>query len=232
LVEIKGLEKFAPKDFPGVIACTMFLGSCNFRCPYCHNADLVLKPETLSTFPMDYIFDFIDSRKGWLEGVCITGGEPLIHEGLEDFLSVLKQRNLLVKLDSNGSFPSRLSDLIQNNLLDCVSMDVKAPLERYRDVVMAPVNPKDIRKSIQILMNSGVEYMFRTTVVPGLVEEEDVIKIGQMLQGAKVFQIQQFSPHNTLEPSFEKKRPFPAQDIQTMTEAVKKYFDEVRFEGI
>lgn len=232
MVEIKGLEKFAPKDFPGVIACTMFLGSCNFRCPYCHNADLVLKPETLSTFPMDYIIDFIDSRKDWLEGVCITGGEPLIHKGLEDFLSVLKQRNLLVKLDSNGSFPSRLSDLIQRNLLDCVSMDVKAPLERYGDVVKAPVNPEDIRESIQIIMNSGVEYMFRTTVIPGLVEAEDVIKIAQMLQGAKVFQIQQFSPHNTLDPSYEQKKPFPAQDIKTMTEAAKKYFDEVRFEGI
>ncbi len=232
MVEIKGLERFAPKDFPGVIACTMFLGSCNFRCPYCHNADLVLKPETLSTFPMEYIINFIDSRKGWLEGVCVTGGEPLIHEGLEEFLSVLKQKNLLVKLDSNGSFPSRLSGLIQKNLLDYVSMDVKAPLGRYGDVVEAPVNPEDIQESIQIIMNSGVEYMFRTTVVPGLVEEEDVIKIGQMLQGAKVFQIQQFSPHNTLNPSFEQKKPFPAQDIQAMTEAVKIYFDEVRFEGI
>jgi pyruvate formate lyase activating enzyme len=232
LVEIKGLEKFAPKDFPGVIACTVFLGSCNFRCPYCHNADLVLKPETLPTFPMDYIIDFIDSRKGWLEGVCITGGEPLLHQGLEGFLSVLKQRSLLVKLDSNGAFPSRLSDLIQKNLLDRVAMDVKAPLERYRDVVKAPVNPEDIRKSIEIIMNSGVEYMFRTTVVPGLVEAEDVIKIGQILQGAKIFQIQQFSPHNTLEPSFEQKKAFPANDIQKMGEEAKKYFDEVRLEGV
>jgi pyruvate formate lyase activating enzyme len=181
---------------------------------------------------MDYIIDFIDTRKDWLEGVCITGGEPLIHKGLEDFLSVLKQRNLLVKLDSNGSFPSRLSNLILRNLLDCIAMDVKAPLEKYEDVVKAPVNPEDILESIQIIMNSGVDYLFRTTVVPGLVEAEDIIKVGQMLRGAKVFQIQQFSPHNTLDPSFEQKKPFPAQDIQTMIEAAKKYFDEVRFEGV
>ncbi|MDH4219016.1 MAG: anaerobic ribonucleoside-triphosphate reductase activating protein [Candidatus Aminicenantes bacterium] len=232
MVEIKGLEKFAPKDFPGVLTCTVFLGSCNFRCPYCHNADLVLNPESLPTFPMDYFIDFLDSRKDWLEGVCVTGGEPLIHKDLEDFLSVLKERRLLVKLDTNGSFPSRLSALIQKDLLDSVAMDVKAPLEKYRDVTKSSVNPEDIQKSIEIIMNSSVEYMFRTTVVPGLVEAEDIIKMGQMLKGAKVFQIQQFSPHNTLEPSFEQKNPFPEKEIQAMAEAAKEFFSEVRFEGI
>lgn len=232
MVEIKGLEKFAPKDFPGVISCTVFLGSCNFRCPYCHNADLVLKPESLPTFPMDYFLGFLDSRKDWLEGVCITGGEPLLHADLEDFLSVLKERRLLVKLDTNGSFPSRLSSLVQKNLLDSIAMDVKAPLERYRDVVMSPVHPEDIQQSTEIIMNSSVEYMFRTTVVPGLVEAEDIVKIGKMLKGAKVFQIQQFSPHNTLEPSFEQKHPFPAKDIRAMSENAKEFFDNVRFEGI
>ena len=232
MVEIKGLEKFAPKDFPGVLACTVFLGSCNFRCPYCHNADLVLNPESLPTFPMDYFIDFLDSRKDWLEGVCVTGGEPLIHKDLEGFLSVLKERRLLVKLDTNGSFPSRLSVLIQRDLLDSVAMDVKATLEKYRDVTKSSVNPEDIQKSIEIIMNSSVEYMFRTTVVPGLVEAEDIIKMGQMLKGAKVFQIQQFSPHNTLEPSLEQKNPFPEKEIHAMAEAAKEFFSEVRFEGI
>jgi pyruvate formate lyase activating enzyme len=232
LVEIKGLEKFAPKDFPGIISCTVFLGSCNFRCPYCHNADLVLKPESVPTFPMDYFLRFLDSREDWLEGVCITGGEPLLHSDLEDFLSVLKERRLLVKLDTNGSFPSRLSSLIQKSLIDAIAMDVKAPLERYRDVVRVYVHPEDIQQSIEIIMNSDVEYMFRTTVVPGLVEAEDIIRIGKMLQGAKVFQIQQFSPHNTLEPSFEQKNPFPAKDIRAMSENAKEFFDDVRFEGI
>lgn len=231
MVEIKGLEKFAPKDFPGVLACTVFLGSCNFRCPYCHNADLVLNPESLPTFPMDYFIDFLDSRKDWLEGVCVTGGEPLINKELEGFISVLKERRLLVKLDTNGSFPSRLSALIQKDLLDSVAMDVKAPLEKYRDVTKSSVNPEDIQKSIEIIMNSSVEYMFRTTVVPGLVEAEDIIKMGQMLRGAKVFQIQQFSPHNTLEPSFEQKNPFPEKEIQAMAVAAKEFFSEVRFEG-
>lgn len=232
MVEIKGLEKFAPKDFPGVLACTVFLGSCNFRCPYCHNADLVLKPESLSSFPMDYFMDFLDSRKDWLEGVCISGGEPLMHQDLEDFLSVLKERRLLVKLDTNGAFPSRLSALILKNLLDSIAMDVKAPLEKYRKVTKSSVNPEDIHQSIKIIMNSGVEYMFRTTVVPGLVEAGDIIKMGQMLKGAKLFQIQQFSPHNTLEPSFEQISPFPAKEIQAMAESSKEFFEEVRFVGI
>jgi pyruvate formate lyase activating enzyme len=232
LVEIKGLEKFAPKDFPGIMSCTVFLGSCNFRCPYCHNADLVLEPERLPTFPLDYFFRFLDDRKDWLEGVCITGGEPLLHKDLEGFLSDLKERRLLVKLDTNGSFPARLWSLLQKNLIDSIAMDVKAPLERYRDVVRAKVHPDDIKQSIKIIMDSGVEYMFRTTVVPGLVGRNDIIRIGKMLQGAKVFQIQQFSPHNTLEPSFEQKNPFPAKEIREMSENAKEFFDDVRFEGI
>ncbi len=181
---------------------------------------------------MNYIIHFLDSRKDWLEGACISGGEPLLHDELEVFLSVLKQRKLLIKLDSNGSFPSRLEALIQKNLLDSVAMDVKAPLERYRDVVKSPVNPEDIQASIEIIMNSGVEYMFRTTVVPGLIEAEDITKIGEMLEGAKVFQIQQFSPHNTLERSFEQKKPFPVKDIREMAENAKEFVHEVRFEGI
>ena len=102
MVEIKGLEKFSPRDYPGVISATVFLGSCNFRCPYCHNAGLVLNPDDLPTFPMDYFTHFLDSRKDWLEGICITGGEPLLHPDLADFLTLLKKRNLLVKLDTNG----------------------------------------------------------------------------------------------------------------------------------
>jgi pyruvate formate lyase activating enzyme len=232
LVKIKGLEKFAPKDFPGFIACTVFLGSCNFRCPYCHNPELVLKPESLPSFPLEYIINFLDSRKEWLEGVCITGGEPLLQEGLEDFLSLLKQRRLVVKLDSNGSYPSKLSDLIHKNLLDYIAMDVKAPLKRYQDVVRSPVNPKDIQESIEIIMSSGVEYMFRTTVVPGLVDEEDIVEIGKVLQGAKVFQIQQFFPHNTLEPDFEQKNAFPADVLKAMAEKARGFVEEVRIEGV
>jgi pyruvate formate lyase activating enzyme len=232
VVEIKGLEKFAPRDYPGVIASTVFLGSCNFRCPYCHNAELVSNPEHLPTFPMEYFVDFLDSRKGWLEGICVTGGEPLLHQGLEDFLSFLKKRKLSVKLDTNGSFPSRLARLFEMNLLDMVAMDVKAPLEKYEEVVKAKVEGEDIQESIQIILNSGVDYVFRTTVVPGLVGQKELVKIGRMLRGAEVFQIQRFVPVNTLDPSFEQKKTFPKEEILAMAKNVERFFNEVKVQGV
>jgi pyruvate formate lyase activating enzyme len=230
MVEIKGLEKFSPRDYPGFISATVFLGSCNFRCPYCHNADLVLHPDDLPTFPMDYFIDFLDSRKDWLEGICITGGEPVLHPDLADFLSLLKERNLLVKLDTNGSFPSRLEDLIAKNLVDSIAMDVKAPLERYEEVTRTKVDRGKIRKSIDIIMSSGVEYVFRLTAVPGLIDEKGMTEIGRMLQGAKVFQIQQFVPANTLDPSFERLKPFKRDRIRALGRCVEEFFSEVRFE--
>ncbi len=208
MVEIKGLEKFAPKDFPGYISSTVFLGGCNFRCPFCHNSDLVRDPQTLPTFPMDYFIGFLDSRKNWLEGICVSGGEPLLNENLEVLLCLIKERNLLVRIDTNGSFPSRLEGLIEERLVDQIAMDVKAPLERYSEVAGIQVNEENIQKSINIIKNSGLEYVFRTTVVPGLVGSDDIRKISQMLNGAKVFQIQQFVPTNTLDSHYLRRRPY------------------------
>ena len=228
MVEIKGLEKFSPRDYPGVISATVFLGSCNFRCPFCHNAELVLNPDGLPTYPMDYITDFLDSRKDWLEGICITGGEPLIHRDIGDFLSFLKERGLLVKLDTNGSFPSQLEDLIAKNLVDSIAMDVKAPLERYEEVTKTKIDRKKIRKSIDVIMVSGVEYVFRLTAVPGLIDEEGMKDIGRMLAGAKVFQIQQFVPVNTLDPAFERLKPFKRDGIRALGRCVEEFVSEVR----
>ena len=230
MVEIKGLEKFSPRDFPGVISATVFLGSCNFRCPYCHNAGLVLNPDDLPTFPVDYFIHFLDSRKDWLEGICITGGEPLLHPDLADFMSFLKERELLVRLDTNGSFPSRLEDLIAKNLVDSIAMDVKAPLGKYEEVTRAAVDVKNIQKSIDIIKHSGVDYMFRLTAVPGLIDRAGITEIGRMLEGAKVFQIQQFVPVNTLDPTFERLKPFKREEIQELGKNIERYFSEVRIE--
>ena len=128
MVAVKGLEKFAPKDFPGFIASTVFLGGCNFRCPFCHNAELVLRPERLADIPMDFFLAYLDSRKGWLEGICVTGGEPLLAEEIESFLTIIKQRGLLIKLDTNGSRPDTLERLLRADLIDRAAMDIKAPL--------------------------------------------------------------------------------------------------------
>lgn len=232
MVKIKGLEKFAPKDFPGYISSTVFLGGCNFRCPYCHNADLVLRPESLPSFPLDYFLSFLDARRNWLEGVCISGGEPLLDQELRKFLELLKERNLLVKIDTNGSFPSRLKDLVQARLVDFVAMDVKAPLERYQEVTRSNIQEEDIRQSIEIVQSSGLEYLFRTTVIPGLIEGEDIEKISELLSGAKSFQLQQFSPINTLDAQYLEKKPFAKGVIQEFARMAKAHFQEVRIEGI
>jgi pyruvate formate lyase activating enzyme len=232
LVEIKGLEKFSPKDFPGYISSTVFLGGCNFRCPFCHNSDLVLRPEILPTFPLDYFLSFLDSRKGWLEGICISGGEPLLQDDLETLLILIKDRNLLVKIDTNGSFPSRLENLIRKKLVDHIAMDVKAPLKRYQEVTRATVNEEDIVRSVDIIKNSGLGYVFRTTLVPGLVGPEDIKEICQMLDGAKIFQLQQFVPLNTLDSHYLQKKPYRREEVQGLARIAEPYFSEVRIEGV
>ncbi len=232
MVEIKGLEKFTPKDFPGFISSTVFLGGCNFRCPYCHNRDLVLNPEKLPTFPLDFFLDYLTSRKGWLEGICVTGGEPLLHDDLEDFLALLKERGLLVKIDTNGSFPSRLEYLIQKGLVDQIAMDVKAPLERYQEVTGSKVRGETVLRSINVIKNSGLRYVFRSTVVPGLVGADDIKEISQMLNGADTFQIQQFIPVTTLDSRYLRKKPYPKEEMLEFARIAGAYFPEVRVEGV
>ncbi len=210
----------------------MFLGGCNFRCPFCHNSDLVLRPEILPTFPLDYFLSFLDSRKGWLEGICISGGEPLLQDDLETLLILIKDRNLLVKIDINGSFPSRLEDLIQKRLIDHIAMDVKAPLKRYQEVTRATVNEEDIVRSVDIIKNSGLGYVFRTTLVPGLVGPEDIKKICQMLDGANIFQLQQFVPLNTLDSHYLQKKPYRREEVQGLARIAEPYFSEVRIQGV
>ncbi len=231
MVEIKGLEKFAPLDFPGFISSTVFLAGCNFRCPYCHNADLVLRPESLRATPLDYFVSYLDSRQGWLEAVCISGGEPLLQEDLEVLCRVIKDRNLLVKVDTNGSFPERLEELMGKKLVDYVAMDVKAPLRRYAQVVRAAVAEEDILRSIEIIRTAGLPYMFRTTVVPGLIGEEDLLEIATLLRGAEIFQVQQFSTKNPIDRNYLQVKPYTIDEIDRIANIIRPYFGEVRIEG-
>lgn len=231
MVEIKGIEKFSSRDFPGHISSTVFLGGCTFRCPYCHNAELVLRPEGLQTIPVDIFLSYLDSRKGWLEGICLSGGEPLLSEDVEDLIRVIRDRGLLVKLDTNGSFPDRLEKLLKDGLLDWVAMDVKAPLERYREVTRSEVDVEAIVRSADVIRHSGVRATFRTTVVPGLIGREDVVKIGEWLKGAESYLIQQFVPHTTIDPAYVEKKPYGKDEIDALVEAAKPFFKEAAIEG-
>jgi pyruvate formate lyase activating enzyme len=231
VVEIKGIEKFSSRDFPGHISSTIFLGGCTFRCPYCHNAQLVLDPGSIPTMAVDWFLSYLDGRKGWLEAVCFTGGEPLLHEDVEDLIRVVRERRLLVKLDTNGSFPDRLEGLLALGLLDWVALDIKAPLERYREVTRSNVDPEKIARAADLLRGSGVKHTFRTTVVPGLVGREDVIRIGEWLRGAENYQIQQFVPRSTLDPAFLEIKPYGRAELEEMAAAAKPYFGTVRIEA-
>lgn len=232
MVEIKGLEKFAPKDFPGHISATVFLGGCNFRCPFCHNSDLVLRPETLPTFPLDFFISFLDDRRGWLEAVCVTGGEPLFDEDVETLLRLIKDRGMLVKLDTNGSFPGRLEYLLREKLIDFIAMDIKAPLPKYSKATGTKVGETDIQWSVDLIRSSGLTYMFRTTVVPGLIDVKEIKEIGAWLRGAKLYQLQQFSARNTVNPHYLHVRPYDREEILKLAEIAREYFQEVRVEGI
>jgi pyruvate formate lyase activating enzyme len=202
LVEIKGLEKLAPRDFPGHLSATIFTGGCNFRCPYCHNADLVLKPASLSTIPRDSFLEFLEARRDFLEAVCITGGEPLMHADVKDLLSAIKERELLVKLDTNGAYPGRLRELIGEGMVDVVAMDVKAPLDKYAAAVGMDVDTEAIRESIAILRESGRSHYFRTTVVPGLISDRAIGAIASLLAGVAEYRLQPFVTGHTLDPAY------------------------------
>lgn len=232
MVEIKGLEKFSSRDFPGHISSTIFLGGCNFRCPYCHNADLVLRPETIQSLAADYFLSYLDGRKGWLEAVCFTGGEPLLHEGLEDLIRIVRDRGLLVKLDTNGSFPDRLEALLGLGLLDRVAMDVKAPLERYREVTRSKIDVERIVLAVDLVRKSGLTHTFRTTVVPGLVGKDDVARIGEWLEGAAHYVIQPFVPQTTLDPAFLEVKPYSRAEIEEIAAAARPFFERIDIEGL
>ena len=232
MAAIKGLEKFASKDDPGYISATVFLGGCNFRCPFCHNADLVLRPETLPDVAAEAFLGFLDERKGWLEAVCVSGGEPLLTPDLESLLGAIKERGFRTKLDTNGSLPGRLEAVLGSGLVDAVAMDVKAPPVKYWAVTRSDVREEDIRRSAALIRGSGLEYMFRTTAVPGLVAEEDLVAIGRWLEGAELFQLQPFVARNTLDPEFLKVKPYCKESMEKLAAAVRPFFKEVRLEGV
>ncbi len=181
---------------------------------------------------MDYFLAFLDVRKDWLEGICISGGEPLWHDDLDMLLTIVKERNLLAKIDTNGAFPERLDSLIKKGLLDHVAMDVKTSFEKYPEAAGSSVDIETLSKSIAIIKESDLDYTFRTTAVPGLVDREDIEKISLVLRGSKNFRIQQYVPNNTLESDYENIRPYPADELRDWVEIAKPHFAEVRLEGV
>lgn len=219
-MKIGGLQKFTLIDYPGKIACIVFTMGCNFRCPYCHNRELV--EETAKEIPSQDLFDFLQKRKGQLEGAEITGGEPTIQSGLPKFLKRIKEIGYSTKLDTNGSVPEILQRLLEENLVDYIAMDVKASLENYGKAAGVEVDPEKIRRSIEIV-KSAEDYEFRTTVVPGIVDGEGIKKIAEEIEGAERFYLQQFRPENTLDESYEEMEPYPEEKLKKFKEIAESY---------
>jgi len=195
---IGGFQRFSLIDYPGRICAIVFTQGCNFRCPYCHNPELV-DTAGLPAVTQEEVMSFLEARRGKLEAVTITGGEPLVQPDIGNFLSSVKSLGYLVKLDTNGSFPSRMEEILQANTVDYIAMDVKAPLDKYDQVVRRSIDKARILSSIKLIMDSGLGYEFRTTVVKPLLEGDDFIKMGKMIQGARLYVLQRFVPSKLLD---------------------------------
>lgn len=190
-MNIYGLQKLTLLDYPGKTACTIFLAGCNMKCPFCHNSELI-NGTAHCNYKEEDIFKFLESRKNLLDGVCITGGEPLTNYGLFYLLEDIKVMGFKAKLDTNGSMPDRLAELISHNLVDYIAMDIKNSLDKYPMTVGRKINLDPIKKSIDIIKHCGVEYEFRTTVVDNFHEPEDFYDIGNLIQNAEKYYLQSF----------------------------------------
>lgn len=232
-LEFKGLQKTTLVDYPGQVACTFFVGGCNFRCPYCYNPDLVLERETGVRISQSEALEFLRARRGFLGGVCVSGGEPLLqYPALGDFLRRTKALGFKVKLDTNGSCPSPLRELFEARLVDYVAMDIKAPLEKYQTLVRRPVDLGALQQSVELIRSSGVDYEFRTTVFSDLTRE-DFERIGRWLSGSRRYCLQ---PVRTdvplLDPTFAdtQRSPSPAELI-TFAALLRPHFKEIEVRG-
>ncbi|MCQ2441218.1 MAG: anaerobic ribonucleoside-triphosphate reductase activating protein [Clostridia bacterium] len=192
-MNIQGFQKMTLLDYPQRVACTVFTGGCNFRCPFCHNASLVTDINLKSAFSEDEILDFLKKRQGVLDGVCITGGEPLLQPDIKQFIIKIKSLGYKVKLDTNGSFPEKLKELIDEKLIDYVAMDIKNAKEKYPITagITKDIMPS-IEKSVKILLENRVEYEFRTTVTAQHHTVEDIENIAKWINGAKKYFLQGF----------------------------------------
>jgi len=226
-MKIGGFQKLTLIDYPGRIAATVFLTGCNFRCPFCYSSELVL-PEKIKNQPKisekDF-FIFLKERKELIEGIVLCGGEPTISKGLIPLIKKIKKMGFSVKLDTNGSDPKLLKTLIEKKLVDYVAMDIKAPMEKYKKIFGKRVKIDDIEKSIKILKEGRVDYEFRTTVVPTVLNKEDILKIVRWIGPAKRYFLQNFRPEKTIDPKFEKIKPYPQEYLLEIQKAISPFFE-------
>ena len=239
-MKIHGLQKMTLLDFPGRVACTVFLGGCDLRCPYCHNYELATG-KVPPVMDEEELFAFLAKRKGLLDGVAITGGEPCLHRDLPDFIAHIRELGYPVKLDTNGTHPAVLREILERGLVDYVAMDIKNCPEKYavtaglagpdfEKLNLPPLDLAPIRESVELLKKSGIEYEFRTTVVDELHEVPDFEEIGKWIEGARHYYLQCFTDRDTV--PFEGLSAPSKEKLEACADVVRKYVRDVQIRGV
>ena len=230
-VRFYGLQKLTLLDYPGNMACTVFTGGCNYRCPFCHNRSLVFLNENDSEISTEDIMDYVRNRRKVLDGVCITGGEPTLHKGLKNFIKGIKELGLKVKLDTNGSNFEVVKSLVEQGLVDYIAMDIKNCPEKYPVTVgLTSYDLSEVIKTKDYLLEGHVDYEFRTTVVKQFHEVADIVKIGEWIKGARHYYLQNFEDHGSC--IQEGLSEVDLETLELMKRSVEKYVEDVELRGV
>jgi pyruvate formate lyase activating enzyme len=230
-MKIKGFIKNTFIEYPGKIAAMIFLPNCNFRCSFCFNPELILDSEKIKDVDEKEIFDYLEKQKKWIDGLVISGGEPCLHKDLPEFIKKIKSMDYLVRIYTNGTNPEMLEQLIGNKLIDSVAMDIKAPLteESYEAVTNVKDMLEKVKKSISLIMDSGMEYEFRTTVVPSIHSEKDIEEIAKSIKGADLLVLQKFLPENALDAKLKKLKTQSDEEMEKLVNITRKYVKDVKW---
>lgn len=229
-MKLGGIQKTSLIDYPEHISAIVWTVGCNFRCPFCYNPQLVTGD--IEQFSEEDFFSFLKERKGVLEGVSITGGEPFLQKDLKDFIKKIKDMGFLVKVDTNGTSPDKLEEFLDEKLIDYVAMDVKAPREKYNKVSGIETDVFKIEKSIKVIKEKAPDYEFRTTFIPNLLKKEDILRIGEWLKGSKHYYIQQFRKEDNLVSSdFKNNNPYTSDYLEETLKEVKPFFKSCEIRG-
>ena len=229
---ISGLQKLTLLDYPGTVACTVFTGGCNFRCPFCHNAPLVLPERLAQDTDEEQVLAFLRKRTGILDGVAITGGEPLIHKEIPSFLEKVKALGFSIKLDTNGSFPEMLESIVKAGLVDRVAMDIKNCPEKYAETIgLKDFDIAPVERSKSFLMECWIDYEFRTTAVKGIHTEESLLGAAEWIAGAKEYYLQQFKDSGDVI-AIDGLSAFDEKEMHALADAVARYVPSVKVRGV
>lgn len=231
-LDIRGYLLLTLLDWPGKVAVEIFLFGCNFKCGFCHNPELILGSRDLNPIKFDDILKDLKAREEWIDGVIFTGGEPTLYQDLPKAFRKIKELNMGTCLHTNGTNIKMLKELVCQNLVDYIAMDIKSSFDQYNKVAGNNVKLEDIKESINLLLNSNIDYEFRTTAVPGFFSKEEFYKIGKLIKGAKKFVIQQFRPLKTLDKSFKNKKPYSKKTLDCFASAIRSFVEEVEIKGI